>query len=222
MPGMQRKMMPHPKKGYFNKDGKAVPGTTTIIGRFKESGGLIYWAWKQGKEGNDIRDIKEAACTAGTLCHDAVEHYIHGKKYKWTGDKEIVKKAKKSYSAFLEWAKQSQLQVTHTEVSLVSEKYQFGGTLDAMFIQGKRSLGDWKTSNHLVVDNLCQLGAYGILWEENYPDDPITGGYHLVRFTKEHGDFSHNWWGELETAKKMFIRLRDAYDYDKELKKRIG
>ena len=40
--------MAHPKGGY-KLDGKRVPGTTTIIGRFKDSGGLLYWAFEQGK-----------------------------------------------------------------------------------------------------------------------------------------------------------------------------
>ena len=34
-----------------SKDGTKIPGTTTIIGRFKESGGLLQWAFKQGKAG---------------------------------------------------------------------------------------------------------------------------------------------------------------------------
>jgi hypothetical protein len=41
--------MAHPSGGYHNKDGQRVPGTTTIIGRFKDSGGLMYWAKDQGQ-----------------------------------------------------------------------------------------------------------------------------------------------------------------------------
>lgn len=36
--------MPTPKKGYYTSSGLRVPGVTTIIGRFKDSGGLIHWA----------------------------------------------------------------------------------------------------------------------------------------------------------------------------------
>jgi len=36
--------MPTPRKGYYTDAGKRVPGVTTIIGRFKDSGGLIHWA----------------------------------------------------------------------------------------------------------------------------------------------------------------------------------
>lgn len=36
--------MPTPAKGYYNAKGQRIPGTTTIIGRFKDSGALIHWA----------------------------------------------------------------------------------------------------------------------------------------------------------------------------------
>ena len=36
--------MPSPKSGYYNAKGERVPGTTTIISRFKDSGALIHWA----------------------------------------------------------------------------------------------------------------------------------------------------------------------------------
>jgi hypothetical protein len=36
--------MPTPKQGYYNAKGQRVPGTTTVIGRFKDSGALIHWA----------------------------------------------------------------------------------------------------------------------------------------------------------------------------------
>src|SRR5687768_2946630 len=36
--------MPTPKKGYYTKRGERVPGVTTILSRFKDSGALIHWA----------------------------------------------------------------------------------------------------------------------------------------------------------------------------------
>jgi hypothetical protein len=41
--------MARPTHGYVNAAGEKIPGTTTIIGRFKESGGLIQWAYARGK-----------------------------------------------------------------------------------------------------------------------------------------------------------------------------
>ena len=73
--------MPHPKGGYKLKNGQKVPGTTTIIGRFKESGGLLYWACEQGKaiergEINNLYDKRDEAADAGTLAHSLVENHI--------------------------------------------------------------------------------------------------------------------------------------------------
>jgi hypothetical protein len=203
-------------------DGTRVPGVTTILSRFKEADALIYWAWKQGRDGKDFRETKDKAAEAGTLAHTAVEAHIRGDlSFHWPEvESEVTKKAKTAFGAFLEWSKQTNLEVTHTEVSLVSERHKFGGTLDAMLVNGKRALADWKTSGSVYPDYLCQLGAYGLLWEENYPHMPITGGYHLIRFDKAFGDFTHRYWGELETAKKAFLLMRELYSLDDELKAR--
>lgn len=208
--------------GYHTKDGVKVPSVTTVLSRFKESGGLIHWAWALGKEGKDYREVRDDAANAGTMAHDAVECWIKNEPIVFTGTEDVCAKAKKSFEAFVEWAQQTQLKVTHTEVALISERYKFGGTLDAMLIRGKRSLGDWKTSNKVYPEYLIQVAAYGVLWEENFPDQPIEGGYHLLRFDKEYGDFHHSWWSELESAKRAFLLLREAYEIDKELKKRVA
>ena len=218
--------MPHPKEGYKAKDGKKVPSVTTILSRFKESGGLVHWAWQLGKDGIDYRDMRDQAANAGTLAHDMVEQWIQGKdpapdpvKASQIGEVQVAA-AKTAFRAFLTWAEQSKLKVTHTELSLVSEKHRFAGCLDAMLVDGERSLGDWKTSNRIYGDYLMQLGAYGILWDENFPDMPITGGYHLIKFGKEFPDFTHHFWSDLEEAKHCFLLLREAYDLVKRIDKR--
>lgn len=210
------------KGGYFLKDGKTkVPSVTTILGRFKESGGLVHWAWKLGMEGKDYRKVRDSAASAGTMAHEAVEEWINGRPYVFRGDETICDRAKKSFEAFLEWADQTQLKVTHTEVALVSEEHKFGGTLDGILVKGKRAIADWKTSGGLYPEYLCQIAAYGKLWDENFNQEPITGGYHLLRFDKEYADFHHHYWGELDSAWKAFLHLRALYDLDRELKQRI-
>lgn len=207
------------KAGYFLKDGTRVPSVTTVLSRFKDSGGLIHWAWSLGKEGKDYREVRDKAADAGTMAHEAIEKWKKGEAINFADD-DIGKRAASAFGAFLEWTEQTQLKITHTEVPLISEKHKFGGTLDAMLIRGKRSLGDWKTSNNVYGEYIAQVGAYGILWDETHPDEPINGGYHLLRFDKEYGDFHHSWWAEVESAKRFFLLLREAYDLDKELKKR--
>jgi hypothetical protein len=61
-----------------------------------------------------------------------------------------------------------------------------------------------------------------LLWEENYPDRPLTGGFHLCRFSKEYGDFAHHFYRELDDARNMFIHLVAAYKFDAGLKRRAA
>jgi hypothetical protein len=70
--------MPTPLKGYRNSKGEKVPGTTTIIGRFKESGGLIQWAYNRGKDGLELYESRDKAAELGTIVHSMVEAYIRG------------------------------------------------------------------------------------------------------------------------------------------------
>lgn len=213
--------MPTAASGYRTADGKRVPSVTTIISKFKESGGLIHWAWQLGIDGKDYRTERDKAADAGTLAHSLVEQWIKGRQLLIEGDEDTTKKAFNAFNIFLEWAQQTKLQVTDTEVALVSEKHRFGGTLDAMLVNGKLSLGDWKTSNAVYSDYLFQLAGYAILWEENHPNRPIEGGFHLMRFAKEFPDFGHHYFAELEEAKRGFLLMRDLYDIKATLDKRV-
>lgn len=218
--------MGRPIDGYYI-DGKRVPGVTTIISRFKPATGLIHWAWQQGLDRKDYRETRDKAADAGTIAHDLVEKDIYGEEINPDQyNPELLDKAYGAFKAYKEWKDQTNLEVAESEVSLLSRVYSFGGTLDALFVRGNLALGDWKTSNAVYADYLVQLGAYAILWEENFPDRPIQGGFHLLRFSKqEHpGDpvaFTHHYWSDLSLAKRQFILFREAYENDKRLSKLI-
>jgi hypothetical protein len=216
--------MPTPARGYRLADGTRVPSVTTIIGKFKEAGGLVHWSWDLGMQGIDYRKVRDEAANIGTIAHGMVESWIKGSPIAPEGPPEQVERARNAFQQFIEWADQSRLEVVQSETALVSEKHRFGGTPDApaMMIGGKLAMGDWKTSNSVYRDYLLQLAAYGILWEEAHPDQPITGGYHLMRFAKDSPDFSHHSWGELEEAKEGFLLMRRLYDIVSGLDKRTG
>lgn len=221
--------MPHPKGGYKLKDGSKVPGVTTIIGRFKDSGGLLYWACEQGKaiergEISSLYDKRDEAADAGTLAHALVEAYINQVSPPSIPDNEIGEKAKQGFRNYLSWQKNNRIQVIRQEMELVSEVYCFGGCPDAMGLDadGRLCILDWKTSNGVYQDYMIQIAAYEALWKENYPNNPVTGGYHLLRFSKEHADFAHHFWSELDDAWTQFKLFRQAYELDKKLKKRVG
>lgn len=213
--------MSHPV--YKNKEGKKLPSVTTVIGKFKEAGGLIHWAWDLGMQGIDYRKVKDDAASAGTLAHLMVEADIrgHDQPKQDSQPDEIWQKALNAFGAYQEWRNQTQLKPEQSEVSLICECHQVGGTLDTIMVQGKRSLGDWKTSNAVYPEYLIQLAAYRHLWEINNPDQPITGGFHLLRFSKAEGDFTHHFWPNLDTAWEAFVCMRQLYDLMNKLKERV-
>lgn len=224
--------MPTPKLGYQLKDGTKVPGTTTIIGRFKESGGLLQWAFKQGQSGKrHLYEEAEKAADIGTCAHGMVELRIKGESNEAISayaaltlpDPAMRLKALSAFEAYEAWAKNFNVRVIAQEMQLVSEKHKYGGTPDFVgVINNELALFDIKTSNGIYSDYLIQVAAYGQLWAENYPDQPITGGFHILRFAKENADFAHHRFANLDEAWRQFLLFREAYDIDKTLKKRAA
>jgi hypothetical protein len=212
---------------YKLADGIVVPSVTTILGRFKNCGPLMHWAWKEGCEGRNYRETRDKAAGIGTLAHALVEHQWRNpnEPFDWEPVKtqysqEDIEKARKAFGAYEEWARQTNLQVVEGELPLVSEEYKFGGTLDAMLVSGKLALGDWKTSSGIYGEYLIQIAAYGQLWNESFPDRPILGGYHLLRFDKQHGDFEHRYYADLSEAWEAFRLMIPLYKLMGDLDKR--
>lgn len=237
--------MPTPQQGYYLLNGDKCPGTTTVIGRFKESGALMHWAWQQGKEGKDFRATKQEAADAGTVAHNMVDLHIHGSNPMDAlegVEVAIASQASNAFGSYLAWERNFKVKIYMTEMQLVHEGLRFGGTPDALgYLESTNSfcLLDWKTSNGLYADYLIQLAAYQMLVEEGHylgcEDKPGTkkvdmhgtriipykiDGFHLLRFAKQNGDFHHHYFPDLYEARRQFILFREAYDIDKQLKVR--
>jgi hypothetical protein len=177
-----------------------------------------------GQEGKHHREEANKAADAGTCAHDMIEAYIRGVEFDPAPyEYEALDAAKPCYDGFLKWASQTRLELVESEVSLVSERYRYGGTMDALAIDGQRILGDWKTASGVYADNLIQLAAYKQLWEENNPDKSIDGGMYLLRISKqkEPGDpvtFAYHYWEHLDHAWDAFLHMRELYELNKRLK----
>lgn len=206
---------------YKNAAGERVPRVSTIISRFKESGGLVHWAWQLGMDGKDYKAVRDEAADAGTCAHAMIEAFIKSQPFVRQGwGEDVLAKADSAFAAFQTWAAGTRLEPHASEVRMVSEQLRVGGTCDAVIkINGQLAIGDWKTGS-LYADHLYQVAAYSMLWEETHPDEPITGGYHLLRFSRENADFGHSYFGELEGAKRGFLLMRELYSIDAALKKR--
>jgi hypothetical protein len=235
--------MPTPRQGYKAADGKKIPSVTTIL-KIKDPGALINWAYKTGREhgvlegqgnpapsglyeGSDILAI-------GTCVHSMCEAWVKGDdphivlekalEAKTVVDPKVFRaQASSAYSAFEFWVKGTQLEIVDCEVAVISETHRYGGTLDFIGkLNGKLVLGDFKTSNGVWPEYLCQLAAYAKAYEE-CTGSKIDGGYHLLRFSKENGDFGHHFYPSLDDdAWPAFLHLRALYDLNEKLKKRAA
>ncbi len=205
---------------YKNKDSNRVPSVTTVLNQWGiKTAPLTYWAYNQGVKGVPLYEKKEAE--VGTIAHLMIDADIKKKKLDLSDHPmDLVTQAEQCFDNFLTWKKQNDFEPVESELSLVSEDHQYGGTLDCVaMINGKLSIPDWKTGKDVYEDHIIQIIAYAKLWEENFPGHPITGGYQILRTGKEIASFSHNWYGEFPGAWDVFLHLRALYDLAKEIKK---
>ena len=219
--------MPTPRAGYSLADGTKVPGVTTILSRWKDSGGLLQWAFKVGQSGaRSLYEERDRAADIGTMAHAMAEAHLKGGDpeaalAEFKPDDDAAKKARTAFDTFSKWAEGKC--IVSAEVPLVSETHRFGGTPDFVIRTPEGlAMGDLKTSNGIYRDHLMQVAAYGLLWNELHPDDPIVAGFHVARFSKEHPDFEHRYFSELSGAADLFLILRQAYALDLDLKKRCA
>lgn len=215
--------MPTAAKGYLNAAGKRVPSVTTILSNLGwNRDGLMYWAWNQGREGLEFRESRQASANVGTVAHAMVEANIHGREWIADGeDPDTIRKADMAYGQFRIWAESTRLRIIATEVYLVSEEHQFGGTPDAIAVAGNAlTLPDWKTGSAVYTEAVLQVSAY-LHAAEEVMGETFTGGAHLCRFDQDAGGFMHRWIPReaLGPAWRVFLRLRDIHDQRKGLEK---
>jgi len=235
--------VPTPRQGYKAADGKKIPSVTTIL-KIKDPGALINWAYKQGREHGVLEGRGEEApaglyegsdiLAIGTCVHAMCEAFVKGGNPTEVLESSIEAatvvnrdtfraQAASAYSAFEFWVRGTQLEIVDCEVKVISETHRYGGTLDFIGrLDGKLVLGDFKTSNGVWPEYLCQLAAYAKAYEET-TGHRIDGGYHLLRFSKENGDFGHHFYPSLDDdAWPAFLHLRALYDLNERLKKRAA
>lgn len=206
---------------YQNAKGSRVPGVTTVIGQNLGWGkeALMWWANQMGLEGKSHREVAEKAADAGTLAHAMVEAELKGRPAPITADipQDVVEKAETAYLAWLEWARGMEFKLLQSEVSLVSELHQFGGTIDIAAIQNVPCILDIKTSNGIYPEHKIQIAAYGRLYSENYPTEKI-GAYYILRLDKTSGGFGYQYWPELNDAWEAFTCLLRLHQLKDKLK----
>jgi hypothetical protein len=217
--------MPRPKSGYFNAAGQPIPGTHDITGRYKEMGGLMNWAYSQGKKGVPL--YQRDALDIGTAVHRMAELDLRGipereierVPYETLQASVDIDKAWMAFRQFRDWRKEHEVRAIAFEESLVSEIHQYGGTLDVIaLIDGARGLLDFKTSKtagDIYLDQRLVMAAHGNLWREKHPELPLPGGYHLISLPKDGSKFGHHAFADLSPEWEMFTLQLDCWRIEK-------
>jgi hypothetical protein len=217
--------MPRPSTGYLNAAGHKIPGTNDVVGRFADKQALLHWAHKQGQAGLPL--YQRSALDIGSAVHKMAELDLLG-----ASDREIeaalfsylsapnhLLMANTAFRAFREWRQQCRVRPLAQEVSIVSERYQYGGTPDLIaIINNGIGIVDFKTGKGAYPDMRVALAGHANLWNEANPRQSIDT-YHLIVLPKDGGAFQHHAFDSLANEWELFKLYREAYRLDKACQK---
>ena len=179
----------------YKVNGKKVKSVTTLIGANLgwSKFALLAWTRKHCLKGDDSMAIMKEAGRIGTLAHIMIEQFIKGGSVILDGySPKEISHAKEAYYNFLNFKEDYNPEILETELKMVSEKYKFGGTCDAVANvkigkNTKLMMLDWKSSNSLHEEHKIQIAAYAKMYEE------VTGkriqGAMIVRVDKEKKEY---------------------------------
>jgi len=203
---------------YKLKNGKKVPGVTTIISILAKPA-LIHWAWDLGTKGVDYRKFRDDKADIGSLAHYLIMCYLK-KETPDTSDysKKQIDQAENCIISFFEWKKMHSFEPILIESPLVSEKYKFGGTPDLLAkINGEYCLIDFKTGKGIYVNDMFpQLAAYSHLLQEN--NYKITNS-RILRIGREESEgFEERLIQDIEPYWEIFKNCLSIYNIRKGLR----
>ncbi len=198
------------EKHHHSFDGKPLMGVTTVLSVISKPM-LIQWAanmacdyikdaqvWKLVPEtppmvmidrsdlDNLIKEArsahrkkKEKAGDWGTAVHAAIENWI-----KFGGLPELEDTQMIAFNDFKEWAEDNKVKFIESEKHVWSEKMWTGGIVDLVFeMEGKKYIGDIKTSSGIYNEAFFQMGAYHLMLEEMGVKD--IEGYIVINLKKD-------------------------------------
>ena len=161
---------------YKNSKGEKVPGVTTAL-NLRDKPGLVYWAWQKGIDGENLHE-KDSGGNIGTVTHAMIHAWFKEQQLDSSNiTPEAWKLAKACFKSFDEWAKGQTFETILLEHQIVSERYQYGGTLDWYGkMNGALTINDYKTKSPGIYEtDIYQLIAYAkAAIEKGYPVDRVN------------------------------------------------
>ena len=212
---------------YKNEAGARVPSVTGIGPHIEGgAGGLPRWAYGLGLDGKDYDEEMRRAQDIGTLAHVMIEAEVNRSSVDISEiPDEVTGPATIAMAGFRRWLKDVRFESLHTEVRMVSEEHQYGGTLDCLArVSGEVALVDWKTSAAVRSAALLQVAAYSHAWNELNPSLPVQHCY-VLRLGKNMESFTFHWFpldgDAMVAAWDAFLLCRKLYDLSKTLERAV-
>lgn len=212
---------------YKNAAGKRIPGVTTIVGQRAKN--LERWVARLVKDGYDYDEYMRDVANVGKCAHEMVMAELQGREPEiddFTAEQQ--RWARVSANRVIEWATRPGIdfEILESEVEMVSEAWQVGGTMDIYCrLGGRYGVLDLKTSDSgIYLDNLYQVAAYGELAAELGKRVDFVG---VIRSAKDEAqplqeviiDFLSD---NCIALTQGFIDLTRAYERDKRIRRELG
>lgn len=196
------------EKHIHTLDGKPLMGVTTVLSVINKPA-LIQWsaneaikyaienfADKGSDDGGNYftiyehilveaktahRKKKETAGDWGTAVHGAVESWIKEKVEPTTLDEMGMV----AFTNFKKWAEDNKVEFLESEKHLYSKEMWTGGIVDMVFMMdGKKYIGDIKTSSGIYNEAFFQMGAYHLMLQEMGEAEDVAG-YIVINLKKD-------------------------------------
>jgi len=154
---------------YFNAKHVRLPGVTTLVGLI-EKPLLAPAANRLGLQGIDSVKHWAELAIIGRCVHEMIFCNLANFKPDLNDyTARQISQAENAFSKFREWKSHHTIEPILLEEPLVSEKYQFGGTMDIYGKVDRRYLEliDAKSGSGIWPDMWLQMAGYHLLLEEN-------------------------------------------------------
>ena len=202
---------------YKNAEGVGVAGVTTILNILNKPA-LIPWANKLGLEGIQVGKYVDDKADIGTLAHNMIHCHLTKEECDTSEySKKQIEQAENCIISFHDWEKANNIEPLILERQLVSEDYQYGGTIDIYVRMGEHLvLIDLKTGKAIYDNMAYQLAAYNELLIEN--DHHVDYSMILNIPRAENENFAVRRWDNLDKEFRIFTNCLEIYNLQKEIK----
>ena len=203
---------------YKLASGDRVPSVTTVLNILAKPA-LLDWAWQMGTQGLDYKAVRDSAGDIGTLAHLLIMADLKHEKLDTSEySAQDIEKAETCLIKYWDWSKGHKIEPIMIETALISEQYQFGGTIDFFGkVDNQPTLVDFKTGKGIYPEFFYQLAAYEQLLAEAGQLIEVTRILRIGR--NEDEGFEERTIGKLDNQWQIFLNCLNIYKLQKEIRK---